>query len=337
MTAVLDFDVNQYLGSEEVKIEFLFGQKLSRKGDTRPRTFLSNNWKYFGFLKCGNEYPGNKKQVFCDICWKNGVPWAWVIDLLSKIQHESVFNWYFSIHFSYPFPTSSTNVVIFHLRDKHNIYTKHYTKNYKNHKLHKEESKRRIPNDSTDEEAANIPEPNYEEELTDSIVEFLKANNLPADIIENRSFQEILKCAGIRHQTKRPKLSRNQTRRRYRQDYGERSLDEDDRKLIKREDATFIEVCPDLKLESSSSDEQSRQNHNPTKAKKIDNALSQFLIASSLPFKIIDSKVFANFIKELNPQYKIPKSCYLQEKTLKKLCNSSVWSNSKWIYIFLKS
>lgn len=177
-----------------------------------------------------------------------------------------------------------------------------------------------------------------EEELTNNIVEFLRENKLPAETIENEAFQNILKYAGIGNEQGNSKRSRHK----------QSSDDEesDDETSIKQEfeDTTVNEVWLDAKhagnfeSESASSDAPKRSNLRSAKAPidkrngshksdKAEEALSKFLIAKSIPFNLIDTKMFINFVRELNPQYRVPKSSDLKEKVLQKLSSSSVWES----------
>lgn len=59
-----------------------------------------------------------------------------------------------------------------------------------------------------------------------------------------------------------------------------------------------------------------KEEKSKKKSRRIDLALSKMLIASSIPFEVIDSKHFFNFIQELNPNYRLPRSRDLKEKVL---------------------
>lgn len=76
----------------------------------------------------------------------------------------------------------------------------------------------------------------------------------------------------------------------------------------------------DLLNESSSSSERlmpiAKAGNSKEKLNRIDLALSKMLIASSIPFEVIDTKHFFNFIQELNPKYRLPRSHDLKEKVL---------------------
>lgn len=74
--------------------------------------------------------------------------------------------------------------------------------------------------------------------------------------------------------------------------------------------------------ESSSASEPSVKRQRQSKSnrsnssKRIDFALSKVLIASNIPFEMIDSKNFIEFVQELkqNPYYKLPRSHDLRDK-----------------------
>lgn len=179
-----------------------------------------------------------------------------------------------------------------------------------------------------------------EEELTNNIVEFLRENKLPAETIENESFQKILKCAGIGNIDN----EKGKTRRSRNKQSSEDEVSDDETSIKQEyEDTTVNEVWLDAKhegnfeSESASSDAPLRRSNlrsakapinkrnGSHKSDKAEEALSKFLIAKSIPFNLIDTKMFINFVRELNPQYRVPKSSDLKEKVLQKLSSSSVW------------
>lgn len=77
----------------------------------------------------------------------------------------------------------------------------------------------------------------------------------------------------------------------------------------------------DFEYETSSSDESLPRPAKSSKSNsstRIDLALSKMLIASSIPFEVVDSKYFIQFVQELkhNPYYKLPRSHDLRDKVL---------------------
>lgn len=58
----LDFDPTLYFKTAEL-------QPISEY-DSLKR---SECWKYFGFIKIGDEYPKGTRFMFCSVCWNKGV------------------------------------------------------------------------------------------------------------------------------------------------------------------------------------------------------------------------------------------------------------------------
>lgn len=171
--------------------------------------------------------------------------------------------------------------------------------------------------------------------MAEHIDDFLQTSMLPADAVRNDTFRKVLKSAGEYNRKTRKDLPRETqaTTKRRRSDV---DYDEDSEQNIKQElDETsglVSEVWLDSKQrnesdsESSSSDDSlmwqkrpaksSNKSGSSPKSTKIDLALSKMLIASSIPFEVVDSKHFMEFVRELNPGYRLPRSHDLKDKVL---------------------
>lgn len=66
MGAKLKFDPTPYLNTGHIEFVDMMGGKRSEA------------WKFFGFLKCGEEYPDDKAHVLCSLCWEKGIPLGFV-------------------------------------------------------------------------------------------------------------------------------------------------------------------------------------------------------------------------------------------------------------------
>lgn len=170
--------------------------------------------------------------------------------------------------------------------------------------------------------------------MAERIDDFLQTSMLPAEAVRNNTFRKVLKSAGEYNRKMRKDSPREKqiTTKRRRSDV---DYDEDSQQLIKEElDETsglVSEVWLDSKQrnesdsESSSSDDslmwqkrpaKSAKSGSSPKSAKIDLALSKMLIASSIPFEVVDSKHFMEFVRELNPDYRLPRSHNLKDKVL---------------------
>lgn len=172
-----------------------------------------------------------------------------------------------------------------------------------------------------------------EDQLVDDIVGFIKSNNLPAETIDNKSFQKILSRAGKRKKLKiKPDTMRELIQESLiEEDFG---VDDGTKVNIKSEvdndhgnvnEVWLNSLKSDDEYESESSYEPSPKRPSTSKSatksnlrgkseKFIDRKLTEMLISSSTPLELVDHPAFRSFIAAINPNYRLPNSYSIKSK-----------------------